>query len=101
MVAKASQDESGQEAGEGVEIVRNEPFNAQSATNRYNMPPGQYTYVLSSKFSFFSPAFMPDMSKELTQHQHYFRRPNIPHPHCILAQTPSASTIPIAKRFSI
>lgn len=46
MVAKASQQESGQEAGEGIEIVRNEPFDEKSDVNKYNMPPGQYTYVL-------------------------------------------------------
>lgn len=51
MVAKASQEESGQQVGEGVEIIRNEPFDATSPINEYNMPPGQYTYVF---FFFFS-----------------------------------------------
>lgn len=45
MVAKASQEESGQEVGEGIEIVRNEPFDDKSKLNKYKMPPGQYTYV--------------------------------------------------------
>lgn len=43
MVAKASQEESGLEAGEGVEIVRNEPYDEKSPLNKYNMPSGQYT----------------------------------------------------------
>lgn len=47
MVARASQEESGVEVGEGVEIVRNEPFDEKSPINKYNMPPGQYTYVVS------------------------------------------------------
>lgn len=45
MVAKASQEESGKQAGEGIEIVRNEPFDEKSQVNKYNMPNGQYTYV--------------------------------------------------------
>lgn len=51
MVAKASQEESGQNAGEGVEIVRNEPFDDKSEVNRHNMPPGQYTYVTQNRHS--------------------------------------------------
>lgn len=43
MVAKASQEESGQEVGEGVEIIRNEPYDEKSEINKYKMPPGQYT----------------------------------------------------------
>lgn len=43
MVAKASQEESGKNAGEGVEIVRNEPYGETSAINKHNMPAGQYT----------------------------------------------------------
>lgn len=43
MVAKASQEESGLQAGEGVEIVRNEPFDERSPINKFRMPPGQYT----------------------------------------------------------
>lgn len=43
MVAKASQEEAGEVAGEGVEIVRNEPYDEKSPLNRHNMPAGQYT----------------------------------------------------------
>lgn len=43
MVAKASQEESGKQAGEGIEIVINEPFDENSPINKYKMPPGQYT----------------------------------------------------------
>lgn len=48
MVAKASQEESGQQAGEGIEIIANEPFDENSPCNKYNMPPGQYTYAQPS-----------------------------------------------------
>lgn len=51
MVAKASQEESGKQAGEGIEIVKNEPFRADSEVNKYNMPPGQYTYVATPSFT--------------------------------------------------
>ncbi len=43
MVAKASQEETGKQAGEGIEIVKNEPYDEKSECNKYNMPPGQYT----------------------------------------------------------
>lgn len=43
MVAKSSQEETGNEAGEGIEIVRNEAFTLDSPVNERSMPPGQYT----------------------------------------------------------
>lgn len=43
MVAKASREETGKQAGEGIEILKNEPFDAKSPCNKYKMPPGQYT----------------------------------------------------------
>lgn len=55
MLAKASQEESGQEAGEGIEIVRNEPYDETSKVNKYNLPPGQYTYVFSLIFTIINP----------------------------------------------
>lgn len=39
MVAKASAEETGKKAGEGIEIVKNEPYEE----NNEGMPPGQYT----------------------------------------------------------
>lgn len=39
MVAKASREETGNEAGEGIQVVKNEPYE----TNKFGMPPGQYT----------------------------------------------------------
>lgn len=45
MVAKSSQEESGKEAGEGVEIVRNEPYEPDDLINKHKMSKGQYTYV--------------------------------------------------------
>ena len=43
MVAKSSQEETGKQVGEGVEIIRNEPFTKDSPLNVRNMEPGQYT----------------------------------------------------------
>lgn len=43
MVAKSSQEESGKEAGEGVEILKNEPYEVNDPINKYKMPKGQYT----------------------------------------------------------
>lgn len=63
MVAKASQEESGQQAGEGIEIVRNEPFSEKSELNKHNMPPGQYTEKimhLKSKLPKFIAMLVPD-----------------------------------------
>lgn len=45
MVAKSSQDETGKEAGEGIEIVKNHPYEVNDPVNKHNMPKGQYTYV--------------------------------------------------------
>lgn len=43
MVAKASQEETGKKAGEGIEIVKNEGYSVDSEVNKYKMPSGQYT----------------------------------------------------------
>ena len=43
MVAKSSQEETGKEVGEGVEIVKNEPYAEDSPINYRKMPKGQYT----------------------------------------------------------
>lgn len=43
MVARSSQEETGQEAGEGVEIVKNHPYEISDPVNKYKMPKGQYT----------------------------------------------------------
>lgn len=62
MVAKASQEETGKKAGEGIEIVKNEPFTADSATNKYKMPAGQYTEKIMHLKSFipkFISALLP------------------------------------------
>lgn len=45
MVAKSSQEESGKEAGEGVEILKNEPYEVDDPVNKHKMPKGQYTWV--------------------------------------------------------
>lgn len=43
MVAKSSQEESGNEVGEGVEIVKNQPYAVDDPVNKYKMAKGQYT----------------------------------------------------------
>lgn len=43
MVAKSSQEESGQEAGEGVEILKNIPYEVDDPINKHRMAKGQYT----------------------------------------------------------
>lgn len=53
MVAKSSQEESGKEAGEGVEIVKNIPYEVHDPINKHNMPKGQYTYVLGEMLAIF------------------------------------------------
>jgi hypothetical protein len=48
MVAKSSQEETGREAGEGVEIVKNQPYEVNDPINKHNMPKGQYTCVMNT-----------------------------------------------------
>jgi Phosphatidylinositol transfer protein len=43
MVSKSSQEETGKEAGEGIEIVKNHPYAVDDPVNKYNMGKGQYT----------------------------------------------------------
>jgi hypothetical protein len=45
MVAKSSQEETGKEAGEGIEIIQNHPYAVDDPVNKYKMEKGQYTYV--------------------------------------------------------
>jgi Phosphatidylinositol transfer protein len=45
MVAKSSQEETGKEAGEGIEIIKNHPYAVDDPVNKYKMEKGQYTYV--------------------------------------------------------
>jgi Phosphatidylinositol transfer protein len=46
MTAKSSQQETGKNAGEGVEIVANEPYELDAPHNMYNMPAGQFTHKI-------------------------------------------------------
>mmetsp|Transcript_11971 Transcript_11971/g.36464 ORF Transcript_11971/g.36464 Transcript_11971/m.36464 type:complete len:279 (-) Transcript_11971:322-1158(-) len=59
MVAKASREETGKQVGEGIEVVKNEPYE----TNKFNMPPGQYTekiFYLKSKIPKWIAVLMPE-----------------------------------------
>jgi len=67
MVAKASQEETGQTAGEGIEIVKNEPY----VENEHGMGPGQYTekrMYLKSKVPSFVRMVMPETALVLTEY---------------------------------
>lgn len=71
MLAKASQEESGQQAGEGIEIVRNESFDETSSINKYNLPAGQYTekiFHLKSKLPRFIAMLMPDSMTDIIEY---------------------------------
>ncbi|KAA8491030.1 Phosphatidylinositol transfer protein 2 [Porphyridium purpureum] len=59
MVARSSMEETGVTEGEGVEIVKNEPY----VDNPHGMPPGQYTeknFYLRSHVPSFIAAVIPD-----------------------------------------
>uniref|UniRef100_A0A7S1TLE8 Phosphatidylinositol transfer protein N-terminal domain-containing protein n=1 Tax=Erythrolobus australicus TaxID=1077150 RepID=A0A7S1TLE8_9RHOD len=66
MVAKASAEETGKEVGEGIEIVRNEPY----VENEHGLPPGQYTEKimhLKSKIPRFITAVLPESALQLIE----------------------------------
>jgi len=66
MVAKASAQETGKEAGEGVEIVKNEPY----VENEHGLPPGQYTekwMYFKSKVPKFIAMLMPESALQLKE----------------------------------
>lgn len=58
-------------AGEGIEIVKNEPFDQNSPLNKFNMPPGQYTEKimhLKSKLPKFVAMLVPDSMTDITEY---------------------------------
>lgn len=70
MVAKASQEESGKNAGEGIEIVRNQAYTEESNVNKYKMPAGQFTEKvmhLKSKLPKFIAMLVPDSMTDITE----------------------------------
>mmetsp|Transcript_7843 Transcript_7843/g.15791 ORF Transcript_7843/g.15791 Transcript_7843/m.15791 type:complete len:286 (-) Transcript_7843:448-1305(-) len=67
MVAKSSQLDTGKDPGEGIEIVRNEPY----TENEHGMPPGQYTekiFHLKSKIPKFISVVIPNPAMELIEY---------------------------------
>lgn len=71
MLAKASQEESGQEAGEGIEIIRNEAYTEISEINKHGLPAGQYTekiFHLKSKLPRFVAMLMPDTMTDIVEY---------------------------------
>lgn len=46
MTARSSQEETGKEAGEGIEILENKPYEENDPINEHKMPKGQYTYKI-------------------------------------------------------
>ncbi|GJD05815.1 Phosphatidylinositol transfer protein 2 [Galdieria sulphuraria] len=67
MVAKASTEETGRKAGEGIEIVKNEPYEE----NDQGMPPGQYTekiFHLKSRLPKFVRMFLPEEAMKIYEY---------------------------------
>jgi hypothetical protein len=70
MTAKSSQQETGQLAGEGVEIVENRPYTADDPCNEHKMPPGQFTHKimhLKSKLPSFIAYVVPDSMTDIVE----------------------------------
>eukprot|EP00188_Purpureofilum_apyrenoidigerum_P006291 Plantae.Rhodophyta-Purpureofilum_apyrenoidigerum.ctg950.p1 GENE.Plantae.Rhodophyta-Purpureofilum_apyrenoidigerum.ctg950~~Plantae.Rhodophyta-Purpureofilum_apyrenoidigerum.ctg950.p1 ORF type:complete len:261 (-),score=59.51 Plantae.Rhodophyta-Purpureofilum_apyrenoidigerum.ctg950:353-1135(-) len=66
MVAKASQEETGNASGEGIEIAKNEPY----TQNEHGLPPGQFTekrMYLKSRMPSFIRALVPEAAMVLTE----------------------------------
>lgn len=62
MTAKSSQEETGKNAGEGIEILENRPYEPDDPVNTYNMPAGQFTHKvmhLKSKLPTFIAMMVP------------------------------------------
>jgi hypothetical protein len=70
MTAKSSQEETGKNAGEGIEIVKNTPYAADDPVNEHGMPPGQYTHKvmhLKSKLPSFVAMLVPDAMTDIEE----------------------------------
>jgi Phosphatidylinositol transfer protein len=70
MTAKSSQEETGKTSGEGIEIVANEPYTADSPHNVHDMPPGQFTHKimhLRSKLPSFVAMLVPVSMTDITE----------------------------------
>lgn len=71
MTAKSSQEETGKNAGEGIEIVENRPYTSGDAINKHNMPDGQYTHKimhLRSKLPSYVSALVPDSLTDVIEY---------------------------------
>lgn len=70
MTAKSSQEETGKNAGEGIEILKNEPYEASDPINEHNMPSGQFTHKimhLKSKLPSFVALLVPDSMTDIEE----------------------------------
>lgn len=70
MTAKSSQEETGKNAGEGIEILKNEPYEASDPINVHKMPAGQYTHKimhLKSKLPAFVAMLVPDSMTDIEE----------------------------------
>jgi hypothetical protein len=71
MTAKSSEQETGQEAGEGIEIVENRPYSADDPMNEHKMPHGQFTHKimhLKSKLPSFIAYIVPDSMTDIVEY---------------------------------
>lgn len=70
MTAKSSQEETGKNAGEGIEILKNEPYAADDPVNKHAMPAGQFTHKimhLKSKLPSFVALLVPDAMTDIVE----------------------------------
>jgi Phosphatidylinositol transfer protein len=70
MTAKSSQEETGKNAGEGIEIVKNEPYSETDEINVHKMPAGQFTHKimhLKSKLPSFVAMLVPDAMTDIEE----------------------------------
>lgn len=70
MTAKSSQEETGKNAGEGIEILKNEPYTTDDPINEHKMPAGQYTHKimhLKSKLPSFVAMVVPDSMTDIEE----------------------------------
>lgn len=71
MTAKSSQEETGKNAGEGIEIVENRPYDVDDPINEHRMPAGQYTHKimhLRSKLPSYVSALVPDSLTDVIEY---------------------------------
>lgn len=70
MTAKSSQEETGKNAGEGIEILANSPYTEDDPINKHKMPAGQFTHKimhLKSKLPSYVAMLVPDSMTDIVE----------------------------------